>query len=86
MELKQPHYVCACPKSATCNSAVIVHEFVDPYYVSFSNLTKDIFFFCTLVFLLFRCFPSVLVCNPDLFSLNLFMIFEKRYTTFALIF
>ena len=43
---------------------------------------------CTYVFLLFRFFPvivdvipSVLVCNPDLFSLYRFMTFEQRYTT-----
>ena len=42
-------------------------------------------------FCFFRCFPlivdvfpSVLVCNPDLFSLNRFMTFEQRYTTVAL--
>ena len=50
-----------------------------------------LFFCCTLVFLLFRCFPlifdafpSVLVCNPDLLFLNRFMTFERRYTTMGI--
>ena len=50
-------------------------------------------FCCTSLFLLFRCFPlivdvftSVLVGNPDLFSLNRFMTFEQRYTTVAFIY
>ena len=53
-------------------------------------------FLCVLhfkvVFLLWRsspfifdAFPSVLVCNPDLFFLNRFMNFEQRYTTVAFI-
>ena len=28
---------------------------------------------------------SILVCNPDLFSLNRFMTFEQRYTTIAIL-
>ena len=43
--------------------------------------------YCTSVLLVFRCFPlivavfpSVLLCNLDLFSLNRFMTFEQRYT------
>ena len=51
-------------------------------------------FFCyTSVFLLFCCFSlivgvftSVLVSNPDLFSVNRFMTFEQRYTTVACIY
>ena len=50
-------------------------------------------FCCTSVFLLFRflliiidVFPSVLVFNPDLFTLYQFMTFEQRYSTVALIF
>ena len=41
---------------------------------------------CTLVFLLFLCFPlvdgfpSVLVYNPDFFSRSRFVTFEQRYT------
>ena len=42
--------------------------------------------------LVFRCFPltvdvfpSVLVCDPDLFSLDRFMTIEQRYTTVAFI-
>ena len=50
---------------------------------------------CLLHFsvMLFRCFPlivdvflSVLVCNPNLFSLNRFMTFEQRYSSVALIY
>ena len=51
------------------------------------------FFYCTSVFLLFRYFPlivdvftSVLICNPDLFSLNRCMSFEQQYTTVAFIY
>ena len=31
-------------------------------------------------------FPTVLVCNRDLFSLNRFMTFEQRYTTVVFIY
>ena len=48
---------------------------------------------CISVFLLFLCFPlivdvfpSVLICNLDLFSLNRVMTFEQLYTTVAFIY
>ena len=52
---------------------------------SFHNF-KKLFFTQTVLFpLIFDVFPSFLVCNPDLFSLNRFMTFEQRYTTVAFI-
>ena len=61
-------------------------------YSSFLCVLQCRFFFCYCksVFLLFvysivDVFTSVLVCNPDLFSLNRFMTFEQRYTSVALI-
>ena len=41
--------------------------------------------FCRSSSLLFDMFPSVLVCYPEFFVLNLFMKFEQRYTTAAFI-
>ena len=45
--------------------------------------------FRVLIVLLVSCvvdvFPSDLVCNPDMFSLNRFMTFEHWYTTGAFI-
>ena len=44
------------------------------------------FFCCSVVFLsIDDMFPSVLVCNPNLFSLIRFFTFENRYTTVAFI-
>ena len=45
-----------------------------------------VFLLCRGSPLIFDVFPSVLVCNPDLFFLNRFMNFEQQYTTVALIF
>ena len=71
-----------CPKYETCY-----------LIVCFYACCIVISFCCTAVFLLFRCFllivdvfPSILVCSPDLFSLNRFMTYEERYTTVAFIY
>ena len=51
-----------------------------------------VFYFLFQSFCCFHCFPLIvdvfpsgLVCNLDLFSLNRFMTFEQRYTIVALI-
>ena len=46
-----------------------------------------VFLLCHDSLLIFDAFPSVLVCNRDLFffSLNRFISFEQRYTTVAFI-
>ena len=66
------------------SSTLHFHRMTYIYYLNFQ--TNHGF----TVFLLFRCFllivdvfPSVLVCNPDLFSFNRFLTFEQRYTTVA---
>ena len=44
-----------------------------------------VFLLCRMSSLIFDVFPSVLVCNPDLFFLNRFMNVKQRYTTVAFI-
>ena len=58
----------------------------------FVSMYDSVCFCCTSVLLLFLyfpllidVFPSILVFNPDLFSLNKLMAFEHRYTVVAFI-
>ena len=58
------------------------------YYSSFlCELHFNVVFLLCRSSLIFDAFPSVLVCNPDLFCFffNRFMNFEQRYTTVAFI-
>ena len=78
------HFFLKCPVPSQENgSCYLIVRFCVCYIVVFCY---------TSMFLLFRCFPlivdvfpSILVCNPILFSLNRFMTFEQRYTTVAFI-
>ena len=57
------------------------------YYSSFlCMLHFNVVFLLCRSSLIFDTFPSVLVCNPDLFFLCRFMNFEQRYTTVAFIY
>ena len=67
-------------------------EYVICYQIVHFDVSS-ICFWCTSVFLLFRCILlivdvilSVLFCNPALFSLNWFILFEQRNTNVAFIY
>ena len=82
--LNVPKYLLSITFKEKCVFLVVWNSFCPKWAkrkLSYSSflcvLHCRLFFGCTSVFLLFRCFPlkvdvfpSVLVCNPDLFSLN----------------
>ena len=67
---------CPVPSQVNGNCYIIVR---------FRVLYFGVVFLLCRSSLIFDTFPSVLVCNPDLFFLYRFINFEQRYTTVALI-